>query len=385
MKDSTVNQLIAETFLQMAEGLETGSFGKKPRIALTGLDSEHGETEMLAAATQAAASGIDVTYIGTLEAPGVTTVQADCPEKGHEIMQQMLKNGELDGAVTMHFPFPIGVSTVGRVVTPGRGKEMFLAATTGASSADRVEGMVKNALYGIIAAKACGIAEPTVGILNIDGARKAEQALRQLQENGYPLTFAQSGRADGGCVMRGNDLLAGSCDVMVTDTLTGNLLMKVLSAFTTGGSYESLGYGYGPGIGKGQDELVMIVSRASGAPVIANAIRYAAQLVKNDYRAVMQAEFEAADRAGFEEILQSCRAVAKPEAAAQTVTAPVKEVVTHAFVGIDVMDLEDAVQALWGAGIYAESGMGCTGPVVLVNEAKAEQAQQVLKAGGWVG
>jgi len=41
--------------------------------------------------------------------------------------------------------------------------------------------------------------------------------------------------------MRGNDLLAASCDVMVTDTLTGNLLVKILSAFTTGGDYESIG------------------------------------------------------------------------------------------------------------------------------------------------
>ena len=30
-------------------------------------------------------------------------------------------------------------------------------------------------------------------------------------------------------------------------------------------------------------------------------------------------------------------------------------------------------------GIYAESGMGCTGPVVMVNEAKAEKAAQILK------
>ena len=30
-----IKELIADTFLAMAEGLETGSFGKKPRIALT--------------------------------------------------------------------------------------------------------------------------------------------------------------------------------------------------------------------------------------------------------------------------------------------------------------------------------------------------------------
>ncbi len=80
--------------------------------------------------------------------------------------------------------------------------------------------------------------------------------------------------------MRGNDLLVGACDVMVTDSLTGNILMKMMSSYTTGGSYEAVGYGYGPGIGEGYDRLVLIVSRASGAPVLANAMEYAAQLVK---------------------------------------------------------------------------------------------------------
>ena len=38
-----IERIIADTFLQMAEGLETGNFGKKPKIALTGMGSEHGE------------------------------------------------------------------------------------------------------------------------------------------------------------------------------------------------------------------------------------------------------------------------------------------------------------------------------------------------------
>ncbi len=133
-------------------------------------------------------------------------------------MEEMLANGEVDGAVTMHFPFPIGVSTVGRVVTPAKGREMFVANTTGTSSADRIEGMIKNTIYGIIAAKTCGIANPTVGILNVDGARQTEKALKELQENGYDITFAESARADGGCVMRGNDVLQGTPDIMVTDS-----------------------------------------------------------------------------------------------------------------------------------------------------------------------
>ncbi|MFZ5969436.1 MAG: glycine reductase, partial [Bacillota bacterium] len=52
--------------------------------------------------------------------------------------------------------------------------------------------------------------------------------------------------------------------------------------------------------------------------------------------------------------------------------------------GIDIMDLEDAVKALWKAGIYAESGMGCTGPIVLVHEDKVHQATDVLAAAGFV-
>ena len=87
---------------------------------------------------------------------------------------------------------------------------MFVANTTGTSSADRIEGMIKNTIYGIIAAKTCGIANPTVGILNVDGARQTEKALKELQENGYDITFAESARADGGCVMRGNERTSGN-------------------------------------------------------------------------------------------------------------------------------------------------------------------------------
>ena len=54
----------------------------------------------------------------------------------------------------------------------------------------------------------------------------------------------------------------------------------MLSSFTTGGSFESTGYGYGPGIGRDYDKLVLIISRASGAPLIANALSFADELVR---------------------------------------------------------------------------------------------------------
>ena len=380
-----LEKTIAQTFLEMAQGLETGSFGRRPKIALTGMGSEHGEENSIAAAKMAADRGVDVYYIGTLEAPGVTTVHVANEDEGHKKMDEMLANKEVDGAVTMHYPFPIGVSTVGRVVTPAKGRQMFIANTTGTSSTDRIEGMIKNTIAGIITAKACGIAEPTVGILNVDGSRQTEMALNKLREGGYDFKWATSARADGGAVLRGNDVLLGTPDTMVMDSLTGNVMVKMLSSFTTGGTFESTGYGYGPGIGQGYENLVLIVSRASGAPLIANALEFAAQLVKGKVFEVAAAEYAAAEKAGLSKILADRKAASAPAAAAEEIKAPPAEPVTASIPGIDVIDLEDAVKVLWKAGIYAESGMGCTGPLVMMSPANLEKSRELLKAAGYIG
>lgn len=377
-----VNKIIADTFLDLASALETGAFGA-PKIVLTGPGSEHGENNMINGAALAAAKGIRVIYAGSRSCEGVETIQAEDDSQAHKIMETLLERGDADGAVTMHYPFPIGVSTVGRVVTPGRGKAMYIATTTGTSSVDRVEAMVKNALYGIITAKSCGIKNPTVGLLNVDGARQAEMALKELIKNGYDMKLAESGRTDGG-VMRGNDLLAGSCDIMVTDSLTGNILVKMFSSFTTGGSYESLGWGYGPGIGEGYDKLVLILSRASGAPLIANAIEFAAELVRGKYRDIAAKEFAAAKKAKLADVLGAVRARNIPAAASAPVAPPPKEVATEEISGIEISDLEDAVASLWSESVYAQSGMGCTGPVILVNEAKLALAVKILSAKGYI-
>lgn len=381
----SIEKIIAQSFLKMAEGLETGAFMDRPKIALTGMGSEHGEENAMAAAKMAAKRGVDVYYIGTLTAEGVTTIPVANDEEGHKKMEEMLNNHEVDGAVTMHYPFPIGVSTVGRAITPAKGREMFIANTTGTSSSDRIEGMIKNAVSGIITAKACGVGNPTVGILNVDGARQTEMALNQLKANGYEFTWAESARADGGAVMRSNDVLEGTPDVLVTDSLTGNVLVKMLAAFTTGGSFESTGFGYGPGIGKGYDKLILIISRASGAPLIANALEYAAELVKGKVFEKANEEFAKAEKAGLNQILEARKAAAKPAAAEEKVVKPAAEPCTASIAGIEVMDLEDAAQALWKEGIYAETGMGCTGPLVMMSEANHARALEILKKAGYVG
>ncbi|MGL5542889.1 MAG: glycine/sarcosine/betaine reductase complex component C subunit alpha, partial [Fusobacteriaceae bacterium] len=271
-----IKKLVGETFLEAADYIEGKISGKKVKIGITTLGSEHGVENMLSAARMAARNpGIEVILIGPKNETGLVTHETECENEAHNIMEELLDKVEIDACVTMHYNFPIGVSTVGRVISPAKGRELFIATTTGTSSTDKTEAMVKNAVYGNIVAKACGIENPTVGILNVDGAKAVERALKTLAGNGYGINFGTSGRADGGILMRGNDLLTGSVDVMVCDSLTGNILMKMFSSFSTGGSYEATGFGYGPGVGFGYERKIMIVSRASGAAVVKGAIEYA--------------------------------------------------------------------------------------------------------------
>ena len=298
-----------------------------------------------------------------------------------EGMERALSEGRISGAVALHYPFPLGVSTMGRVLTPARGKSMILASSTGASAVSRVEAMVRNALYGTATARALGIENPTVGILNVDGAQLVFKALKQLKEKGYALSFGESVRKDGGAILRGNDILAGAVDVCVTDTLTGNVLMKMFSSFTTGGSYESLGWGYGPSVGEGWNKIISIISRASGSPVIAGAIEYTAQVIAGKLPQKIAAEISGAKQAGLDGILAGLQ----PEpSTAETVAMPPAEPTDEEIYGIDVLSIEDGVKVLWKEGIYAESSMGCTGPVIKLPARHMERAEEVLKEKGYI-
>ncbi|HBM74785.1 MAG TPA: glycine reductase [Clostridiaceae bacterium] len=380
MSQDDLKKVVAEAFNDIADGISSNTFEKKVRVGLTMLGSEHGTEELVKAANMAKHKygDFDVILIGQKSEHTFESYEAETPEECHMVMEKLLDEGAIDCAVTMHYNFPIGVSTVGRVVTPGCGKEMTIATTTGTYSTNRVESMVRNAISGIITAKAMGNTNPSVGILNVDGAKQVERALKELNSNGYEINFAASVREDGGCVMRGNDLLSGTPDVMVTDTLTGNLLVKIFSSFTTGGSYESLGYGYGPGIGRNYGRIICIISRASGAPVICEALRYAAILSKNKLTKVKNREFENVCKAGYDEILDRIKSLKETGAEIDKVVAPPKRVVTYAIAGIDILELEDAVKELWKNGVYSESGMGCTGPIILVGEDEKDKAESIL-------
>lgn len=388
MSQNSTKVMIAEVFNDIANGIKSGQFKKRVRIGLTILGSEHGVEEMVRAAElcKAKYSDFDIVLIGAKVDADFEVIEVATPEEGHKKMTEMLEKGELDGCVTQHFDFPIGVSTIGKVQTPGLGKEMILATTTGTTSTNRVEGMVKNAISGIAVAKANGIKNPKVGILNLDGARQVERILNETKMAGYDFEFSDSLRADGGAIMRGNDLLAGTPDVMVCDSLTGNLLIKVFSSFTTGGNYETVGAGYGPGVGEDYDKLVNIVSRASGAPLIAEALRYCATCAENKVLDIAREEFKSANEAGLQEFIdKTAKKANKNESAEENVKMPPKKVVTFSIAGIDILELENACRTLWKENIYSESGMGCTGPIVLVAEEESEKAIEILRKSEYLG
>ena len=386
MTDRTeTKRIIGEVLSEIIEEARSGC-GKRIRIGLMAHGSELGGEELLRGARLAMEDdpALVVVPIGP-KAEGYGDMDwietPACDADVARAMENALAAGTIAGAVALHYPFPLGVTTIGKVLTPARGKPCFIASSTGTSSPMRVEAMLRNAIYGIAVAKADGISDPTVGIINLDGAQTVLRALQKLSSGGYKINFAASIRKDGGPILRGNDILAGSADVCVTDTLTGNVLMKLFAAWNTGGDYEALGWGYGPSAGDGWDKVVSIISRASGAPVIAKALSLNAKCVKNALPSIVAKEMSLAKKAGLLEIIESLQPKKDVE---EDVKAPPSEPTDEEIHGIDVLEIENAVKALWKEGIYAESSMGCTGPVIKMSAKNVERAQTVLRERGYL-
>ena len=383
--NSTTRKAIGEALENLVARAQNG--GPILRLGLMALGSELGAAEVLQGGlmAQQATPGLRVVAIGP-KVPGFEALEwletDNCEANVVAALEKALAEGTVAGAVAMHFPFPIGVATIGRVVTPAKGRPMFIASCTGATATSRGEALLRNAVYGTAVAKACGLAQPSIALLNSEGAGPALRSLTRLQENGYAITLGSSGRGDGGSLLRGNDLVTGAVDVLVCDTLTGNALMKIFATFTTGGGYESTGFGYGPSVGEGWSKVVSIVSRASGAPVVANALALTAQAVQGNLPQALATELHAARAAGLEAELEKLRPKESP--ATKTVQKPPVVPVDAEIAGVDVLDMEAAAEALWAQGIYAETAMGCTGPVVRVPASAKAEAEKVLRSSGFI-
>lgn len=379
----TIKKLVGDALNEIIESAKNG--GRKIRVGLMASGSEHGSAEIARGARMALQNSGNVIPVligpkikGFEDLEYIECDEAEIPSK----LEECVKNGDVAGAVAMHFPFPLGVTTIGRVFTPGRGRPMILASTTGTSSTVRGEAMLRNAVYGIAVAKSLGISSPTVGILNVDTAQPVFRALSRMKEKGYDITFGESTRADGGSVLRGNDILSGAVDVCVTDTLTGNVLVKMFSSFTTGGSYEASGWGYGPSCGENWSNVVSIVSRASGAPVIANALTFTASVIIGGLPEKVAEELKSARKAGLDDEIEGL--TPKAAKAEDEVKAPPAEPTDDELHGIDVLEIDNAVKVLWKEGIYAESAMGCTGPVIKMPARHMGKAAEILKANGYL-
>ncbi|MFD1802539.1 glycine/sarcosine/betaine reductase complex component C subunit alpha [Mixta tenebrionis] len=369
--------LMAQALRDIADRLDGEP--ARPRIAFTALGSELPVEQLLQAANQAAGQLIPV-IIGPVGLTGYPHLPAEDLAAAHRIMEQLLASGEVAGAVTLHYNFPLGVATVAQVHSVATGRQMVLASTTGSSDIRRPAAMVRNAVAGLAMADALGLATPGVGILNVDDAAAVKRLLTRLSEAGFPLRFASSDRADGGALMRGNDLIRATPEVMVCDTLTGNLLIKLFSAGQSGGEVETVGSGYGIGLGPQQKTVIGIISRASGPATIAEALRFCAMMTQKQLMSCWQRRWQQACAAGIESILQQA---ASPVAAADAptdVVPPPKEVLNDEIHGIDILQLEEARLSLWRAGIYAETGMGCTGPVLMINQRQRAEAIAQLQS-----
>jgi len=381
--DASKRLLIADALMGIVQKARHG--GPLLKIGLMATGGELGAEEILRGGllAQEANPGVQVVAIGP-RIPGFDGLEwmetPDCEVDVTAAVAKATTAGAVAGVVAMHFPFPIGVTTIGRSLTPGRGKPMFIASCTGFSGSSRWEALLRNAVYGIATAKALGVARPTVALLNQDGAGPVFRALGRMKEQGYDINFGTSLRGDGGALLRGNDLVSGAVDVLVCDTLTGNALIKIFATFTSGGQYESVGWGYGPSVGEGWRRIISIVSRASGAPVIANAIAMTAKMAAGGLPDLVASELRAARVAGFDAALEQL----KPKESVKAIKKPPAVPVDAEISGVDVMDMEAAVQTLWKAGIYAEAAMGCTGPVVRVQAAAKDNSVDILRQSGFI-
>jgi betaine reductase len=91
-------------------------------------------------------------------------------------------------------------------------------------------------------------------------------------------------------------------------------------------------------------------------------------------------EMAAAEKAGLADVLTGLApARNSTDENDEVVKAPPARPTEEEIHGVDVLDIEAAVICLWRDGLYAESAMGCTGPVVKVPRDALEAAKACLK------
>ena len=128
----------------------------------------------------------------------------------------------------------------------------------------------------------------------------------------------------------------------------------------------------------------MIVSRASECSVIANAIRYATQLVRGKVFEVAKAEFAAVNKAGFKDILNAYKTVAKPAAAEEEVKEPSEgDHVTAIDPRYQSMDLGGCRKSTLEDQYLCRERNGLYRPIIRVSDANLAKAEEELEKAGY--
>ena len=116
MTNPNSRQQAGQIFAQLADALETGTFGNPITVVLTTLGSELGVEELVRGAEMAQEQqpSLKVILVGPKVDTRVQVIESNCEADSHKIMEELLSSGQANAAVTLHYNFPLGVSTVGR-------------------------------------------------------------------------------------------------------------------------------------------------------------------------------------------------------------------------------------------------------------------------------
>lgn len=196
------------------------------------------------------------------------------------VAARLVRDGDADVVVSTG---PTGAVLAAAVLTLGRlaprpalavvvptaaGPVVLLDA--GATSESTVAQLVAHASLGTAYARALGVADPRVGLLNVGeepgkGDQLRKDAFVALSE--APIRFVGN--------VEGHDVaLGGKADVVVTDGFTGNVLLKAVEGAVRRGGGEELPVS---GLLLGVDGLCLVGHGAAGpedvAEVIAAAVR----------------------------------------------------------------------------------------------------------------
>ena len=89
--------IIGEVFNEIADAIESGSFGNRVKVGLTTLGSEHGIEELVKAAEMASSkySDFEIVLIGPKVDTELTVYEVNCEEDAQKVMEELLDSNEI--------------------------------------------------------------------------------------------------------------------------------------------------------------------------------------------------------------------------------------------------------------------------------------------------